>query len=151
MTSPDVRDAHLAEIDPVTLYKLFALRVDVFVVEQACAYPELDGRELEADARLLWIERDGEVLATLRVLAEPDDRARIGRVATASAARGQGLADALMRHALRITDGRAVELHAQTYLVPWYERFGFVRAGEDFMDDGILHTPMQRAASGRSI
>jgi ElaA protein len=140
-----LRDGHPTEMDPATLYRLLALRVDVFVVEQDCSYRELDGRDLEPATRLVWVERDGEVLATLRVLHEPDGTARIGRVATASTARGEGLAATMMERALALTEGVDVELHAQTYLTSWYERFGFERIGADFLDDGILHTPMRRA------
>lgn len=146
MVSDDavIHDAHLSAIDPVTLYRILALRTDVFVVEQNCAYPELDGRDLEASTRLVWAEGDGAVLATLRLLVEPDGSARIGRVATSSAARGRGLAAELMQRALELAANRPVVLHAQSYLIDWYERFGFVRSGPDFDDDGIAHAPMHR-------
>jgi ElaA protein len=145
---PTVHDARLARIDPETLYRVLRLRTDVFVVEQECAYPELDGRDLEPDARQLWIERaDGEVVATLRVLRDPDGTARIGRVATAVSARGEGLAAQLMRRALELAGDGEVVLEAQTYLEDWYSRFGFVRAGADYVEDGIPHVPMRRPAS----
>jgi ElaA protein len=140
----DIHDAHLSVIDPVTLYRIMALRTDVFVVEQNCAYPELDGRDLEPTTRLVWAQADGAVLATLRLLIEADGTARIGRVATSSPARGTGLAAELMERALELAAGRTVVLHAQSYLVGWYERFGFVRTGPDFDDDGIAHAPMRR-------
>ncbi|MDQ2750670.1 MAG: GNAT family N-acetyltransferase [Actinomycetota bacterium] len=138
-----IRDAPVSGIDPATLYRILALRTDIFVVEQSCAYPELDGRDLEPSARLVWAECDGAVLATLRLLIDPDETARIGRVATNSAARGRGLAGELMRRALDLAAGRPVVLHAQSYLVAWYEQFGFVRSGPDFDDDGIAHAPMR--------
>ena len=54
-----------------TLYELLKLRVEVFVVEQACPYPELDGRDLLAETRHFWLEQpDGEVIATLRLMEE---------------------------------------------------------------------------------
>ena len=144
---PTVHDARLARIDPETLYRLLRLRTDVFVVEQECAYAELDGRDLEPDARQLWIERaDGEVVATLRVLRDPDGTARIGRVATAASARGEGLAAQLMTRALELAGDGEVVLDAQTYLEGWYTRFGFVRSGADYVEDGIPHVPMRRAA-----
>jgi ElaA protein len=139
---PTVRTAAVAELDPATLYKILQLRTDVFVVEQQCPYPELDGRDLEADARQLWIEDAGAVVATLRLLRDPDGTARIGRVATAAAARGAGLAAVLMQKALELTDA-AVVLEAQSYLEGWYARFGFMRAGEEYLDDGIPHIPMR--------
>lgn len=143
----DVRDARLAELDPVTLYRILALRTDVFVVEQDCPYPELDGRDLEPDARQLWIERAGQVLATLRLLTDADGAARIGRVATAKQARGAGLAARLVQRALELADGRTVVLDAQSYLAGWYARFGFAADGPEFVEDGIPHVPMRRVAS----
>lgn len=143
--APVVRSAHVDQLPPRTLYRILELRVDVFVVEQQCRYRELDGRDLESGSRQLWIT-DGtgdRVLATLRLLSEPDGSARIGRVATAVVVRGQGLAAALMAEALLLAGTRPVRLDAQSYLVSWYERFGFVRAGDDFVEDGIPHTPMR--------
>lgn len=142
MSAVEVRDAAAADLEATTLYKILKLRVDVFVVEQACAYPELDGRDLEAGARQLWIERSGEVVATLRVL---DDGAalRIGRVATAVGARSAGHAGRLMQRALALAADREVVLDAQSYLSRWYERFGFVQDGGEFVEDGIPHVPMR--------
>ena len=102
-----IHAATLGEIDPMTLYRLLALRVDVFVVEQNCAYRELDGRDLETDAVQVWAQAvDGAPIATLRLLREVDGSARIGRVATAASARSAGIAARLMEHALDLADGR---------------------------------------------
>jgi ElaA protein len=141
-----LRDAPVRQIDPVLLYRLLALRVDVFVVEQRCAYRELDGRDLEPSARLVWAEVDDQPIATLRLLEDEDARARIGRVATAPSARSAGVAGQLMRRALGLVPGRDVVLDAQTHLEGWYEQFGFQRAGADFDEDGIAHVPMRRPA-----
>ena len=138
--------APLADMPPVTLYELLKLRVDVFVVEQRCAYPELDGRDVEPDTTMVWAEVDGRVAATLRLLHDGDDR-RIGRVATASSARGRGLAADLMRSAVDECDGRLVRLDAQAHLSGWYARFGFVVDGDEFLEDGIPHLPMTLAAT----
>src|SRR6201999_4315359 len=97
----------IAELDATTLYRILKLRVDVFVVEQECAYPELDGRDLEPSARQLWIESGDtgdtgaarEIVATLRVL-DDGPAVRIGRVATATSARSAGHAGRLIRRAL---------------------------------------------------
>jgi ElaA protein len=134
-------------LDPVVLYRILKLRVDVFVVEQGCAYPELDGRDIEATAQQFWAENeDGEVLATVRLLHDADDR-RIGRVATSEAARGHGYAGVLMQNAVDASDGRAIHLDAQERLEQWYGRFGFVRSGPDFLEDDLVHIPMTRAAA----
>ncbi|GAB2484102.1 GNAT family N-acetyltransferase [Jatrophihabitans fulvus] len=143
----DVHDALLAELDPLVLYRILALRSEVFVVEQDCVYLDLDGRDAEPDARQLWIaDDDGTVLATLRLLADADGRARIGRVATAAAARGRGLAGQLMARALDLVGDRDSVLEAQAHLAHWYTRFGYARAGDDYVEDGIPHTPMHRPA-----
>jgi ElaA protein len=141
----DVREAALAEIDPVALYGILALRSEVFVVEQDCVYLDADGRDAEPDARQLWIEREGRVVATLRLLVDDERTVRIGRVATARSARGSGLAAQLMRRALELAGEREVVLGAQSYLAEWYAGFGFVRDGEDYVEDGIPHIPMRLA------
>jgi ElaA protein len=142
-----VHDALVGELDSRTLYGILALRSQVFVVEQDCVYLDPDGRDLEPDARQLWIERDGQVVATLRLLVEDPTTVRVGRVATAESGRGRGLARLLVDRALELAAGRAVVLDAQTYLRDWYARLGFVPTGPDFLDDGIPHTPMGRPAS----
>ena len=140
-----VRAGGVTEIDAATLYRILALRSTVFVVEQDCVYLDPDGRDLEPSTVQVWAERDGEVVATLRIVDEPDGAARIGRVATAASQRGAGLAGQLMRRALELVAGRTVELHAQSHLEQWYETFGFVRDGQDYIEDGIPHTPMRLA------
>ena len=140
----EVHSAPTRDLDVVTLHDILRLRQDVFVVEQQCAYADVDGRDLEPTTVQVWAtDEDGAgVLATLRVLADPDGCARIGRVATAVRARGRGLAADLMAAALALGDGPAV-LDAQSHLEGWYARFRFVRSGGEFLDDGIPHVPMR--------
>lgn len=134
-------------IDPRTLYRLLWLRVTVFVVEQQAAYPEIDGRDIESGAELMWAADGDDVLATLRVLREARNT-RIGRVATAPEARGRGIAADLMRAAVEVLDaetpGIPILLDAQAHLAGWYGRFGFAVSGPPFAEDGIPHVPMRR-------
>ncbi|OYC98461.1 GNAT family N-acetyltransferase [Microbacterium sp. Yaish 1] len=147
---PPVSSARLTDVPAETLYRLLWLRVSVFVVEQAAAYPELDGRDLEPDTELFWIEDDGQVLATLRLLRDASGNARIGRVATAADARGRGLSAQLMRAAVERAGerwpGAAIDLDAQKHLADWYGRFGFAISGPEFSEDDIPHVPMRRVA-----
>ena len=144
---PPVHEARFAELSPAELYGLLRLRVDVFVVEQNCPYPELDGRDTEPGTVHLWCaDDDGTVLATIRVLENGADRA-IGRVATARSARGRGLSALLVRRGIELCGGRAVDIGAQAYLEVWYERFGFRRSGPDYVEDGIPHLPMRLPGS----
>ena len=137
-----LRSAAFADLDARTGYLLWQLRESVFVVEQDCAYLELDGRDLEPATRHLWVEDDGPV-AYLRVL-EDADAVRIGRVLVAPSHRGRGLAARLMSAALDVVGSRPCRLDAQSYLAQWYTRFGFERCGEEFLEDGIPHVPMRR-------
>ncbi len=147
---PSVSSARLTDVPAETLYRLLWLRVSVFVVEQAAAYPELDGRDLEPDTELFWIEDGGRVLATLRLLRDVSGNARIGRVATAADARGRGLSAQLMRAAVERAGerwpGTAIDLDAQKHLAGWYGRFGFEVNGPEFSEDDIPHVPMRRPA-----
>jgi ElaA protein len=140
---PEVHTAHLDELPPRTLLGILGVRQDVFVVEQNCAYPDIDARDAEKQTLHLWIEdEDGRVVSTLRVLSEGESGHRIGRVATLPAARGRGYSGALLRRAIELS-GAPIALSAQAYLVEWYARFGFEVCGERWIEDGIEHVPMR--------
>jgi ElaA protein len=141
----DVHIASFDELDGRTAYLLWQLREAVFVVEQACAYPELDGRDLEPGTRHLWVEYDEQPAGYLRIL-DDGDRARIGRVLVAPTHRRRGLAALLVGSALDQIGERRAHLDAQSYLAGWYARFGFTASGEEFLEDGIAHLPMERPA-----
>ncbi|HEY0639011.1 MAG TPA: GNAT family N-acetyltransferase [Pseudonocardiaceae bacterium] len=137
------------QLDVATLYELLRLRVGVFVVEQACPYPELDGRDLEPSTVHLWItgEPGDAVLGYLRLLAE-GERWRVGRVCTARPARGTGLGRELMRAALAEIGDAGSVLDAQSHLAGFYGGFGYVQDGDEFLEDGIPHVPMVRPVGG---
>lgn len=131
------------DLDPQDAYAAWRLRQDVFVLEQECLYADLDGRDTEPATRhVLLKDGTGEVVGYCRVLSDPETW-RIGRVVLRRDARGQGLADRVVRRALEECPGRDVVLDAQAPLAGWYEMFGFARDGEDFVEDGIPHTPMR--------
>ena len=141
------------DLDAATLYDLLTLRVAVFVVEQACPYPELDGSDLTAQTRHFWLEeKSGETIATLRLieggLIEGDPAGQklfqIGRVCTKKAARGHGYATRLLQAALADVGEHPCAMNAQTYLIDMYARHGFVVDGDEFCEDGIPHVPMLR-------
>jgi len=138
-----LRQARFAELTPFEVYDLCRLRVDVFVVEQECPYPELDGRDTEPGTVHLWFEEDGRPVATIRVLQEGQGHA-IGRVATAASARGRGLAGTLIGVGIELCGDAPIMLGAQAHLEGWYEGFGFRRSGPGYVEDGIPHVPMRR-------
>ena len=138
------------DLDLRTLYDVLALRSAVFVVEQECAYQDLDGLDLVEGTRHL-VGRAGEGIAAYARVLAPDDgheAPRIGRVIVAPEARGRQLARALVKRSLGICEehwpGRAVELGAQVHLSAFYASFGFVAQGAPYDEDGIVHVWMRR-------
>ncbi len=136
------------------LHDILKLRCDVFVVEQRCAFAEIDGRDPHA---LHLLYRDGAALAgCLRLFdpgpAEPD--IRIGRIAVSPAHRGTGLGHRLMAEALRFCAGRhphaAIVLSAQSHLQGFYGRHGFAPSSEPYLEDDIPHVDMRRPPGAAS-
>ena len=135
------------ELSGRDVHDLLALRCRVFVVEQACAFQEIDGRDTEARHLMGW--EGGRLLACARLLPAAGGEPRsIGRVATAPDARGTGLGKALMRQALRILvaedPAAPIALGAQSHLAAhFYEPLGFRIVGEPYEEDGIPHVHMR--------
>jgi ElaA protein len=144
--------ATFADLDVTMLYAILRLRSEVFVVEQDCAYQDIDGRDLELQTRHVWLtDGDSGPLAYLRVLIESDQTARIGRVVVNPAARRQGHAAVLLAHAIDLVGDRDVVLAAQTYATDLYARAGFEPDGPEFVEDGIPHLPMRRPSTRRLL
>jgi len=141
----EVRTASFRDLEIGTLYAILKLRSDVFVVEQDCVYPDLDGRDDEPGTRHLWISHGDQIRAYLRILDEGDTQ-RIGRVVTAPEARGAGLAARLIEAALTVIGNRPSVLGAQAHLAGFYAKFGYRQTGPEYVEDGIPHVPMFRAA-----
>lgn len=135
------------------IYALLRLRVQVFVVEQACPYQELDGHDLDLTTRHYWLSPPDAIdlpQATLRLLEPTDGQFRIGRVCVAQRARRQGGIRRLLEAVLAEVGGAPCMLDAQKHCVDLYRGFGFVVDGEEFVEDGVPHVPMRRGASART-
>lgn len=143
MTGVRVEVRAFEDLDVATAYDAWRLRQDVFVIEQDCPYPDLDGRDREPATRHVLLREGDVLLGYLRVL-DDGDHARVGRVVLARAGRGRGLADLLMQAALAETGDRSVVLDAQSPLARWYATHGFAVSGPEFLEDGIPHLPMRR-------
>ncbi|MER5359902.1 GNAT family N-acetyltransferase [Streptomyces sp. NPDC002785] len=135
----------------------FQVRKDVFVGEQNVP-EEIEYDVYDADAvHVIAIAADGSALGTGRLLHGPAAAAKtggdltvgsLGRLAVTKEARGLGVGVALVRaieDAARELGLAAVDLHAQTHALGFYERLGYVAYGPDFPDAGIAHRAMRRA------
>ncbi|MCV2221024.1 GNAT family N-acetyltransferase [Pseudomonas mercuritolerans] len=142
---------HHSDLGKEQLYALLKLRSDVFVVEQKCAYPDLDGQDLEGDTHHLMGWEDDQLMAYLRLL-DPESQGGdvvIGRVITAPAGRGKGLGHAMMEQALKQAEKHwpqvPIYLSAQAHLQGYYGKYGFVAVGEEYLEDDIPHIGMRRS------
>ena len=135
------------------LYDALKLRVDVFVVEQTCYYPDLDSEQNQLDRHQETIHllgyQNNSLVAYLRVLAQGqsyDDYISIGRVATAKHARGSGLGHELMSEGLKLCHqnfaNQAIKISAQEHLKEYYQQHGFKQVSEMYLEDNIPHIAM---------
>ena len=133
------------ELTVPELYAILRARCDVFVVEQKCAYADIDGVDPRALHMYIW--ENGAVIAYLRVFEKEDEPGtlQIGRVLTIR--RGEGLGKALLRgslgYILSELRPKRLFLEAQCYATGFYEREGFRICGEPFDEDGIPHVAME--------
>lgn len=132
------------ELSVNELYDILKLRVDVFVVEQNCPYPEIDDKD--QNAYHVWL-KDGEgITAYLRVIDKgvSFEDASIGRVI--SARRRKGYGTALLKEGIRIAKEKfgadKITIEAQVYARKFYENVGFHKVSEEFLEDGIPHIIM---------
>ena len=135
-----------SELGTKLLYHVLRLRVDVFVVEQNCPYPEVDGRDPDA-LHLVGQQADGTVAAYARIIPpQADGVPHIGRVVVAKEHRGIGLGKRVMQEAFQVLreryGSRRSAIAAQTYLQQFYMGLGYVRTGDDYLWDGIQHVDM---------
>ncbi|MFD5014464.1 GNAT family N-acetyltransferase [Streptomyces chartreusis] len=146
--------------DPADREACFAVRKEVFVVEQGVPqdieYDAHDAHDAEA-VHVLAVREDGLPLGTGRLLHGEAAAAKtggdlmvgsLGRLAVTQEARGLGVGAALVRaveDAARARGLAAVDLHAQTHALGFYERLGYVAYGPEFPDAGMPHRAMRRA------
>lgn len=141
----------LENLTTAEFYECLRLRSEVFVVEQACAYQDLDGLD-SASLHLRFVEPPGRLLAYARLLPpglDFPDSCAIGRIVTSPRARRRGCGRLLVREAIAQCRGRwpsaPIRIRAQTYLLSFYTDLGFVAEGDGFLEDGIPHQQMRFA------
>ncbi|MEO9530676.1 GNAT family N-acetyltransferase [Roseibium sp.] len=152
MTQDDTlqfRWAAFDELERLDLHDLLKLRQDVFIVEQASLYADIDGKDPEALHCLVRSGQTGAFFGAIRLFVDPErTSARIGRVVIAQEARGCGLGRSMMQAGILKAEELApdCEIHvtAQAHLEKFYGSLGFRRASETYLQDGIPHIDMIR-------
>ena len=135
-----------SELTVEELYAILRLRSEVFIVEQNCAYQDIDN--VDQRSIHVWLEEDHMILGYLRYFdktGEPET-AQIGRVVTSVRGKGYG-AEVLNQGIMEILGTGLYEeiyLEAQVYAIPFYEKAGFRVTSDEFLEDGIPHVEMRR-------
>lgn len=129
------------------LYEILKLRTEIFVLEQECAYLEVDGKDLSSFH--LWLQNESnEIIAYCRLLPAglSYNETSIGRVLVKDNQRGKGLAQEMLKKAIleiqKLWGKKSIRIEAQYYLKDFYASFGFVKVSEPFLEDGIKHIEM---------
>lgn len=127
------------------LYRILQARVNIFIVEQNCIYPDIDNVDFHANH--LFYKEGEEILAYCRMYQDDEweNSVKIGRVITVE--RGKGLGLEMMLEAVSLTktlyDCQRIHIHAQEYARGFYEKAGFaVTDPVTFLEDGIPHFHM---------
>lgn len=140
---------HIKNFDELTvceLHDILKAHVDIFVVEQKCAYQEIDG--FDTKAIHVWLEENGKILSYLRILPKGChfDNVSIGRVI--SVRRSGGFGKQVLEEGIKVAheklNATEIVLEAQVYAQGFYEKSGFVKMSDDYLVDGIPHIMMKR-------
>lgn len=138
---------HYNDLSTNEFHDIIALRLEAFVVEQNCAYLDLDGKDKKS-YHLICRNGKGDVVATARILppgiAYQD--AAIGRVVIDEEIRGLGVGHELMERCIQFAaqefGGSPIVISAQKHLEKYYQQHGFQSTGTEYLEDGIPHVEM---------
>ena len=134
------------ELGADRLYEILKLRSEVFVVEQNCAYQDLDNKD--QIALHLIVEENDKVIGYTRIFKSGDfyKNSSIGRVLVKKEHRGKDLGKKIMKKSIdqikKDPLEKKIELSAQKYLLKFYLDLGFKKIGEEYLEDNIPHVKM---------
>ena len=135
-----------SELSKDELFAILRARVDVFVVEQTCPYPEIDEVDNNELTQHVFLFKGQQVAAYARCYKKSEQFSAFGRVLVAKQFRGEGLASKLVQTAVdkckEHWPDKAIMIGAQCYLTGFYQQFGFENVGDDYLEDGIPHQDM---------
>ncbi|MBC3179155.1 GNAT family N-acetyltransferase [Corynebacterium lujinxingii] len=135
----------LDEMTPQQVHQLYKLRVDVFVAEQNCPFNEIDDQDADPETKHILALLDDDTLAGCARVFPTETGSRFGRFVVHPGHRGSGLGPQIVRAGIEYTEQFAGDLivEAQSGLVGYYEQFGLVAEGEEFLDTGVPHRRMR--------
>lgn len=140
------------ELNVHQLYAILQLREEVFNIEQNCIYRDIDNKDKKAWHLMGFV--DDQLIAYARLIPEGisfEKCSSIGRVVTSPAYRKNNYGFLLMQEAMLKLDilfpKTDVKISAQSYLIPFYQKFGFVVNSEEYMEDNLPHTEMVKIVS----
>lgn len=127
------------------LLEIYRVRVAVFVVEQNCAYQEVD--LTDKLSYHLWLESENAIKAYLRVIPAGVVRKEVSLGRVIAVERHQGLGTEIVKHGIAFAKeqlgAEEIVIEAQTYVRSLYEKLGFKAESEEFLEDGIPHVRMR--------
>lgn len=145
---------HVKSFNELTLnefHSILLLRINVFVVEQDCPYPELDNKDQKAFHLFAFSEDNSDKVIAYTRIFKPGDyyqEAALGRVAVHGDYRNQQLGYELIKKSIKVIKTKFntsnIKIGAQTYLKNFYGSFGFKQEGDEYIEDGIPHIHMIR-------
>ncbi len=135
-----------SELNKDELLTIFRARVDVFVVEQNCPYPEIDDVDDDQHTQHVFMFKNQQLAAYARCYKKNEQYSAFGRVLVTKQFRGEGLATKLVHTAIEVCKqhwpNKAIMIGAQCYLTEFYQQFGFVNLDDEYLEDGIPHQDM---------
>ena len=134
------------ELSGYEVYKISALRNEIFIVEQDCVYLDCDNKDFKSYH--LFCEDNGELIAYLRIIDKgiSYDNMSIGRVSVKKGYRGKGIAREMLVKAIDFIENnlneKAIKIQAQSYLLDFYSSLGFKSISDEYLEDNIPHIDM---------
>ncbi|MEE9408790.1 MAG: GNAT family N-acetyltransferase [Polaribacter sp.] len=137
-----------SELNTTELYKILQLRSEIFVVEQNCVYQDLDFKD-QKSLHIFGLKND-KIVAYTRIFKPGGyfKNSSIGRVVVATEERKYGFGHDLIKASIEAIKTHfkvtKITISAQVYLQKFYESHGFIKVGEDYLEDGIPHIRMNK-------